>query len=51
LAPAVFGPAASFAAIFADSAPQAASVVADYRRSRGVDSADYLYDDTAAVLF
>jgi hypothetical protein len=51
LAPAVCVPAASFAAIYADSAPPAASQVAEYRHSRAVDSADYLYGNTASDSF
>ncbi|HEY3395489.1 MAG TPA: hypothetical protein VGK58_22500 [Lacipirellulaceae bacterium] len=51
LAPAVFGPAASFAAIYADSAPPAAAVDAEYRHSCAVHSADDLDDDTALNLF
>jgi hypothetical protein len=50
LAPAVFVPAASLAAIIADSAPLAASVDAKYRHSGAVDSADDFPSDTASVL-
>jgi hypothetical protein len=44
-------PAASFAAIYVDSAPPAVSLVAEYRHSRAVNSADDLPSDTASNSF